>query len=416
VTLAELIAGVSREVEALRGWLFKTPVVSTRVTMAEATRYIEQQFDASLSLEEQAIRISAMRVAGLADTSGDYRAEMIRVIASGLDGYYDVTSRALSLLERAGRPEFAERVLLAHELTHALDDQLIGLAGLMPDAAATSDEAAVRQALMEGSAFTVSLQYQARLVSSGRVTMAELLKYAAQESDRLQALGDLGRGLNQFLAAYICGAAFLARNDLVALGTMADNREVGRNLLAAARHVPRSTEQIIHPSKYWDPAEADEPIVVDDESAERWLRAAGQTVRFKDTLGELWTAVLTEPRDFPKDLGKLMSSTAWTNPGAIGWGGDRFFLVRQTAGGGDSPVDRGVWITVWDTPKEAAEFTRALGLGRVPDGYATESVGRQVVVVLLGFDAAARRPLVAALGRSSLKFTRNGAPWTAPAI
>jgi hypothetical protein len=124
--------------------------------------------------------------------------------------------------------------------------------------------------------------------------------------------------------------------------------------------------------------------------------------------------MLTEPRNFPKDLGKLMSSTAWTNPGAIGWGGDRFFLVRQAADGAEAPPDRGVWVTVWDTAKDAAEFSRALAAGYVPDGYAVEPVGRHVVVVFFGFDAAARRPLVEALARSSLKFTRNGGPWTEP--
>ena len=47
-------------------------------------------------------------------------------------GYYEPATRTLRLVDRPDpMPPFVERMILAHELTHALDDQYIDLADLM---------------------------------------------------------------------------------------------------------------------------------------------------------------------------------------------------------------------------------------------------------------------------------------------
>lgn len=414
-SLTDLVKEVSREVEEIRGWRFRAPVTTVRVSESAAMAVVAQEFDAALPPELLALRQALMRVSGLLPSGVDYREASLTLLASQTVGYYEPTRKRLSLVERADRlPLIVERMVLAHELAHALDDQQVSLSAVLDAAPVTSDAELVRLALVEGSAFALMSHYGTRALLEGRIDAAEMMTWARQQMEQAKKLADLPRGLNEYFASYICGAAFLTKRDLVAL-EMVDSREIGANLMVAIGKPPRSMEQVIHPDKYWVPAEADEPVVADDSSMERWLNASGLSVVHRDTLGEVLTAVLTEPRDFPKDLGKLMSATAWTNLGAIGWGGDRFFLLeprsaRQAVGQPPTP-DRGIWVTAWDSSKERFEFVRSLEKGYVPAGYAVEPVGQRVAVVFFGFDDRERRNLTTRLRSARLQFSRDGRPW-----
>jgi hypothetical protein len=325
--------------------------------------------------------------------------------------------RTLRLVERpAPMPEFVERMILAHELTHALDDQYIDLADLMRPGDGTEDREFVATSLGEGSATSLMLQHMFAAQKSGRFSMAELSQYVVQELDRAKALEQLPRYFSAMFGSYVVGAAFLARGDLASLLAMPDNRSVGENLLLARRFLPRSGEQVLHAEKFWDPARRDEPIVVDDRAMERWLARPGRRVVHRDTLGEMLTAILTEPRDAPRDLARLQAPGGWTNPGAAGWGGDRFFLLSdgQRADALALSTTQGlqaVWLTMWDTPRDRDEFVAALEKGTTPPRSATVPVGRQLAVVFIGVEQAERGDLVKRLQAAPLPMSRNFRPW-----
>ena len=103
----------------------------------------------------------------------------------------------------------------------------------------------------------------------------------------------------------------------------------GEMLLKVAKRPPTSSEQILHPEKYWDADKRDHPVVVDDERMERMILSDGFHVVHKDTVGELLCAILTSPAD--KKLNIMLASQAgyWTNDDAAGWGGDRFYLLAR---------------------------------------------------------------------------------------
>jgi hypothetical protein len=155
------------------------------------------------------------------------------------------------------------------------------------------------------------------------------------------------------LGAYMQGAAFLARADTVLAGQMA--QLVPADVDAAFRDLPRSTEQVLHPDKYWTDGARDEPRRVAFDTAkldEDWsvLRA--------DTLGELMLAIVATPLgdrnqvDFSNPMSIL--GVKFTNDVATGWGGDRLVLL----GNGEARVLR--WVTVWDSPRDAGEFFGAM--------------------------------------------------------
>jgi hypothetical protein len=118
---------------------------------------------------------------------------------------------------------------------------------------------------------------------------------------------------------------------------------------AAFRDLPRSTEQVLHPERYWDPALRDEPRKV---LFELGPLPTGWDVRREDTLGELGLAQVADAgRGETLDLSNPMAllSISFTHPAAAGWGGDRMLLL------GDG---KGAWmriVSVWDSERDAGE-------------------------------------------------------------
>jgi len=236
-----------------------------------------------------------------------------------------------------------------------------------------------------------------------------------EELERAREFERLPRYFSAMFGSYVVGAAFLAKGELSTLLTQPDNRAVGVALLAARRALPRSSEQVLHAEKYWDPARRDEPIVFDDKAIDRWLWRNGRHVMHRDTVGELLTAILTTPPDASRDIASLQTVAAWTNGGAAGWGGDRFYLLANQAGPDVLRTTKGlqgVWLTAWDTPKDRDEFLAALERGAPAPNSAAVAVGKQLAVVYVAIPQAERESLTRRLELLPPAMTRGGRPWT----
>jgi hypothetical protein len=209
---------------------------------------------------------------------------------------------------------------------------------------------------------------------------------------------------------------FLARGQLMALLLAPDDKAIGEALLAARKDPPQSTEQVLHPDKYWDLATRDQPIVIDDAAATKWLARPGRYVVHADTVGEMLIAILTSPPGTRPNVAALPSSDAWTNAAASGWGGDRFYLLASgdnaDAARGSLKSLQGVWVTAWDTPKDRDEFLAVLPQGSLAKGAVAEAMNTAVAVVYFGFEDSERTELSARLRRTPLPMTLAGKPWT----
>jgi hypothetical protein len=409
---------VAADVAKLRGWSFKKPVQKARTTPAEARGYLESRLDIVLPPGRRALMEAFLRTAGLIPKGTDLRASLLGVLDQQVAGYYDPASGTLYVVDRAdGMPPFMQRAVLAHELTHALDDQHVGLEdAVSAGAPRTEDADIVKASLAEGSATALMLQYLAQRTLAGRVNAAEAADYFKKELARAGALAGMPRYFNALFGSYLVGSDFLARGNLPAALGQADNRGVGASFLAAWKTPPRSSEQLLHPEKYWDAQRADEPVIADDAAVERWLAKPGRHIVHRDTLGELLTALLTQ-QAVARTAAALVSADGWTNAGAAGWGGDRFYLLASGAGEQEAAAAlrdvQGVWITAWDTEQDRDEFLRARSEaeGGTEAVSASARVGARVAILFVGFAPEERAALVDRLRASPLRFTRSGAAW-----
>ena len=398
---------VAKDVESLRGWTFTRPVEKGIYTEPELRAFIEKRLveeypEAELSKNEIFLR----RIGALPEST-PLRQTLIDVLMSQIGGFYDPPTKTFYMIKRPDTEygRLMDRILLAHELTHALDDQKVSLDSLLASRDRTQDGEFVVGALVEGSATEVMTRYVTQAQLAGELKPEDLQDLMQTEEKRSRVFFESPRYFQSLLANYTCGMYFLLKGQLGAiLSGPGSGVNAGENFLRAAKDLPRSSEQILHPEKYWDGDKRDEPVSVDPESARKlW---PDFEITHENTAGELLAAILTTPVNQKLDPMAAGMPTYWTNTAAQGWGGDRFYLLRPRKTESSAPS---VWITLWDTAQDREEFEAAYRLIGKP--LTAVPFGSRGVAFLHGFSKDQDAALAKKLAAGGLRFTRAGKPW-----
>ncbi len=337
--VAETIQG---QLEELRAERFERPV-DVQITdqegfLAHATERLKE----FSSEEDTAAEEAAAKLLGLVPPSMDLMEVTFKVLEDQVGGFYDPGSDKFFLME-SFTGALAE-IIVAHELTHALDDQLYDIDGTLTELLENRDALSAYQAVVEGSGTAMMQKW---MMKFGKPLSAEEMGKAA--SMGTESLGVAPAYVwKPLLASYTAGQAFLNRGYRLKKKQGLSFSDVTR---IAFQSSPRSTEQVLHPSKYWKEEDLDEPIPVHIEVE----LPGGWEVLDRTTLGELVLALVTDeakPLDFTNPMAVL--SIKYTNEAAEGWGGDSMLLL-----GRDDARFLHV-ATVWDSAEDASEFRTAL--------------------------------------------------------
>ena len=408
---------VAKDVESLRGWKFKQPIKKQLVTEEQARAWLEKEIEKQAPPDLIARKQVFLRMVGLLPPDCELKTTLVTLLQGQVAGYYDPDTKTLSLVNRASTPRagFVERIMLAHELTHALDDQYADLGKFVKDRGGKSEDGdLVVASVFEGSATAEMMRYTPLLQMSGKFDLSELLTYAKEEESRNRTFLEAPRYFSVMLATYMCGMNFLAKGNFASL--LLGDKDVGNEFLAAVKDPPRSTRQVLHPEKYWDPAQRDEPVLVADDDVKKLLAGGGRFVVHADTLGEMLCALLTSPKDAKPDVMSMSMASYWTNPAVAGWGGDRFYLLAAGSSADDAAKTvkdpRGLWITLWDTTAGRDAFLQAFEQATPSAARTSMKWGTQGAVFFYGFTDAERKDIDAKLQKSPPKMTRDGKPWT----
>lgn len=339
-------AEITAQVEELRGRSFQRPVGVHFASPDDFRAYMERMEEELLSEEHSDGSVHLSKALGLIPADLDVDAVAERMLEGMVGGFYDPFSKAFYLAE-ATQADLAPSIL-AHELTHALDDQHYGLNAGLFERIDSSDRLFAYKAVVEGSGLNLQMAWM-REYDDG----LDLAAMGAETERSLAALEGVPAALWMPLVwSYTGGADFLVR------GTggrgqfeLAPDADVDR----AFRAPPESTEQVLHPEKYWDPESRDDPHAVAFEVGEL---PRGWSVRFEDTLGEVGLALLTMPLEDREPIDSVVElARPIGNEFAAGWGGDRAILFTHE--GGASIVHL---TTVWDSVRDAGEFYACLSM------------------------------------------------------
>ena len=228
---------IAKRVEALRGLRFDSLPRPVEVTPEQARREGLEDLDRSYPEARRRADEQVLKLLGLIDASVDLREVSASVFSEGVAGYYDPRTKRMRTVRGAatGTKVLAEMVL-AHELTHALEDQRYGLG--LEDQSGSDDAALARLALVEGTASDLMYAY-ARRHFTAEETLGGVLGSAFAPTGSLPAFLQA-----QLVFPYTGGAEFVA-----ALRERAGGRWTLVDLAERSRP-PASTEQVMHPEKW----------------------------------------------------------------------------------------------------------------------------------------------------------------------
>ncbi|MBI1902800.1 MAG: hypothetical protein HYS13_17010 [Planctomycetia bacterium] len=335
---------------------FKQPVNPKLMTRGELKAYMAKLLEEDYTEEELHFISQTLLAFGLAPKNFDLKKTIIDMHTEEVAGFYDPRKKDMVLIKEAEQkkaglfdfifgstPEFdkeEQKFTLSHEMTHALQDQHYDLRAMQEAVEDDDDMLLAMTALIEGDATVVMMVDMMR----GEETAQEVLRTPPAMAD---AMFSLMRATMPFAAGKtIKNAPAILRESLIYpyhRGTMLvlhmTNRGGFEPVSAAFRDPPLSTEQVIHPEKYAG-KKRDVPtaLALPDLAPaldKRW-KPLGENV-----MGEFQIAVMLQKQ--PKAAAA-----------AAGWDGDTYSIFET-----DAKQTGLVWISTWDSDKEAQEFCRA---------------------------------------------------------
>jgi len=357
-----VVSEVAGQVEQVRGLQFTEPVSPEAIPRTEIAGLVRRSIDAQFPSEMMGRRGQAWATIGAIPAGTDLYEAIAEFGTGQIIGFYDTATQRLVYVS-ADPPSPLDLLTLAHELTHALDDQHFDL-GMVDELVRSCQDERMEAlvALAEGDAVEMSLQWAQANLSADE--LVDLGLEAAGIPGPPPSIPQFVR--ETFVSPYLSGQAFV--RDLLASGRQPA-------LDAAFRDPPRSTEQILHPEKYG----VDEPQLVLVPDVEEELGVAWDDLDVQD-VGEAWLLRLL-------DL-ELPSSDA--SDAASGWDGGQY---RAWTTGTATAV---ALETLWDSDDEAVQFAEAVETW-AQDRSVTVVTEGQAVRVLFASDEESLEALEAAL-------------------
>jgi hypothetical protein len=326
--LARLVDSLRGPVELATGLRFTSPPRSAMRSREQVRQYLIAKLDEELPPKRLNGLETAYRLFGLLPDTLRLRPLLLDLYTEQVAGFYDPDSAMLFGVEGADRTQL--RLVLAHELIHALQGQYLPLDSIL-GARENNDRLAAAQAILEGQATLASLEVLApgQGVAKNPQFWELYREQVRQQQSSMPVFRRAPLVLRESLIfPYLQGAEFMHWWETE-----------GRDSLPYGPRMPVSTEQVLHPARY---GRGDAPVEL--------VFPRDSAVVYEDVLGENEIRVI---------LATLAGSDEVQTVVPIGWGGDRFRLHRTPAG------EALVWYVVWDDERSGERFLRsAAGLRR----------------------------------------------------
>ncbi|MEO8700364.1 MAG: hypothetical protein ABI867_09985 [Kofleriaceae bacterium] len=330
---------VAKEVSKLRGLPVKKAIPNEVVDRDELRKRLLAMAGEEKTKAETAAEGLALARWGMIPRATSYEKLLIDLLTEQIAGYYDPDTKKLTISKSAGDdPQWAELVL-AHEIEHGLQDQSFDLKKFEDVPDREGDASAARRALVEGDGIAlmieVMLSRQGIAVPWSNPQIADAIEkaMATPGNDGIDKAPVAIR--EAMIFPYRAGFSFVAALRRRQPWTAVDT--------AFTTKPPRSTEQIMHPDRYFSD-DAPVPIDIDALASLKGYRVAHDTV-----WGELGFTL------FLRSHGIDPAATATA---ADGWGGDRAIVLARA---GESRPERAVAIarSEWDSEVDAIEAQEA---------------------------------------------------------
>ncbi len=329
------IETILKGVSALRQLPIKRPVKLTVIDRKALQAELAVKIKEEIPPEKIAAEEAMYRQLDMLPRDFAYGQFILDLYTEQIGGFYDPKTRHLKLIEGMPLTGAEQEILIAHELTHALQDQHYELDKLMsaPERKANDDATLALMALVEGDATVTSMEYVQNNLSknpvSGFFSVVGTLFNQARAMSSFKTFRSAPKFIQDSLVfPYQQGAEFVRyfRDDGFTwqdIGDLYDN-------------LPRSTEHILHLRAYTEGNDP-QPIALNPT-----LFEGHQTVTHS-MWGELGY------RQY------LLAHLKWqeVKTASKGWAGDHYYVFEQ------NNHKTFAFVSRWDREQDAREFARA---------------------------------------------------------
>jgi hypothetical protein len=326
--LDEKIIELQEDVSRIRGLESREPVKPEFLSKKDLPGFIQKELDTQYPGDSLRDYQESLILLGFLPEGSDI-AEIIKSLyTEQAAGLYDDKTKRLFIINEFDLNQTVSNIILSHEICHALQDQHFDIGGMKIHRTDNDDAALAALCMLEGDATLLMGEWLAENLS-----VSSLFQMLSMLNIDQSAYTNAPYYLQQVLVfPYLQGVTFM-NHAILKYGMN------GRNMVL--RKVPRSTEQVLHPEKYFDIIDEPTEIKIKDYS--------------KD-LGQAWKQTYTNVFG---EIGLRMLFEQYMNMGeasysAAGWDGDRYAMFRDTAGNFLLS-----WDSVWDTEKDAVEAGEA---------------------------------------------------------
>ncbi|HVF56768.1 MAG TPA: hypothetical protein VM934_11490 [Pyrinomonadaceae bacterium] len=326
----EATAEVLRETSEIRKLPILRPVRSGAQSRAEIEQMLVRNLDENSSPAELRASETSLKKFGLVPADFALRSFIINLLSEQVAGYYEPKTREFYLADWIDLD--GQQPVMAHELTHALQDQHFNLRRFEDWPKHDSDAQLAAQSLVEGDATLLMMHY---VVRSPMRQLSMLKAIATGGAGSTEQIDKAPRVMRETLVfPYTQGMMWAAQV----------YKRGGWELISKAyADLPKSTEQILHPEKYFAREEPLKNIALKDFSS---TLGKGWKVADNDVNGE-WGYFMI--------LDQFLQSKQESEKAVAGWNGDRYFLYTGPSKGDVLIAQK----TFWDTEEDAREFFAA---------------------------------------------------------
>ncbi|HWX40577.1 MAG TPA: hypothetical protein VN345_05450 [Blastocatellia bacterium] len=311
------------------------PVKSGMKTHDEIEQSVIRDLDENTTPAEFDATSKTLLKLGLIPKGFRLRDYVVKLLREQVAGFYEPKTKEFYLA--AWLPISEQKSVMAHELTHALQDQHFNLQRFERWPKGDSDAEMAAHALVEGEATVVMFEYAAEqegvhldVTALSSLTDRMLEQDDTSDSSKYPVLSQAPLVLRENLQfPYVYGVGFVQQ--------VLKNKS-WQTLDLCYDKLPASSQQIMHPAKFLD---RDDPVKIkigDLQPAlgQDWKRAD------EDVNGEFGYMVLLS-----EFIGKRKASAA-----AEGWSGDRYVLYENKRTG-DVILAQ---YTTWHSASDAKRF------------------------------------------------------------
>lgn len=308
-TTAEFSAAadeVLKQMSEITGLKLRAPLKKSLRSREEIHAYVLKQMDEEKKPAERYAGARSAEAFGLIPKGFDLDAFMIDLLTEQIAGLYDPEAHEFYVADWI--PLADQRSVMAHELTHALEDQHFEIEKWVKAARPNDDAELAREAVLEGSAMAAMVDYI--LLGSGH----SLQDFPSIDPSMLA--GDMGDSptmqkappflKDALVFPYFAGLTFSAA---------VLKPEGWRGLPAVFARPPASTQQIMHPELYRDGKTA-APLTIPSIAKELgpgWIKLD------ENEMGEFgWKEIL-----------KQFLGDEKAKPVAAAWDGDRYAVYEE---------------------------------------------------------------------------------------